>query len=161
MAYGILTFLITLVMTLLTFLYDFKKNIEFRKEAFYLVHEDVLSTSLSLETDFKYNYPEFYKVIKTFEGKDFRKISSNLNSIQKVPNNKLDYLKSDMKKIVESGSERDKLILNWYFVTCSLVEDLKHSKHRVFKEESVINIDSQKTAKLPDVDKLNSGVCYA
>ena len=77
MAYGILTFLITLVMTLLTFLYDFKKNIEFRKEAFYLVHEDVLSTSLSLETDFKYNYPEFYKVIKTFEGKDFRKISSN------------------------------------------------------------------------------------
>ena len=116
---------------------------------------------MSLETDFKYNYPEFYRVIKTFEGKDFRKISSNLNSIQKVPNNKLDYLKSDMKKIVESGSERDKLILNWYFVTCSLVEDLKHSKHKVFKEESIINIDSQKTAKLPDVDKLNSGVCYA
>lgn len=161
MAYGILTFIITLVMTLLTFLYDFKRNIEFRKEAFYLVHEDVLSTSLSLESDFEYKYPDFYKVVKTFEGKDFRKISLNLNSIQKVPNNKLDSLKSEMKKIVESGSERDKLILSWYFVTCSLVEDLKNSKHRVFKEESILNIDSQKTAKLPDVDKLNSGVCYA
>ncbi|MET3634724.1 hypothetical protein [Streptococcus porcorum] len=164
MNYEMLTFIISSLILLLAFVYDFYKNIEFRNEALYLVHEDVLSTSLALENDFQEKYPVFYGVVKTFEGKEFRRIFSDLNSIQKVPNKELIPLKKDMKKIVESGSDREKLILGWYFVTCDLIVEMKKSEHKVFKEERIkkeIFEENRKATVITDIDKLDSGVCYA
>lgn len=163
MDYGILTFMLTFFALLITFIYDFYKNLEFRNATFYLVHEDVLSTSLIIESDFSEKYPTFYGVVKTFEQKKFREIFSNLDLIQEVHSGELDSLKEDMKKVVESGSERDKLILQWYFVTCSVVKEVKYSSNKVFKEEIInreFREEGRKMAELPDVVELDLGVCY-
>lgn len=164
MNYAILTFIITFLILLLAFVYDFYKNIDFRNEVFYLVHKDILSTSLALESDFQDKYPVFYGIVKTFDGKDLQRFFSNLDSIQKVPRKEFNALKEDMKKIVEFGSDREKLILGWYFVTCDWVSELKKSNHMVFKEERIkkeIFEETRRTAELADIDKLNSGVCCA
>lgn len=164
MIYAILTFIITSLILLLAFMYDFYKNIDFRNEALCLVHEDFLSTSLALESGFQDKYPVFYGIVKTFDGKNLQKIFSNLDSIQRVPRKDFNALKEDMKKIVEFGSDREKLILGWYFVTCDLVSELKKSKYEAFKEERIkkeIFEETRRTAELADIDKLNSGVCYA
>lgn len=156
-----ITYIIILIVMLLVATTEKSRQIRHSLDLSLITHQDILSTNLILNEDFGEKYPEFFKILKSFDGADLRYVLDNPNMVQKLPDKEVKVLKREMNEILAQGNSEDRILLKWYMATCATIE-ISKERHFESKQEIISRkISENKTVSKNDIDTLDTGLCYS
>ncbi|WP_161980097.1 hypothetical protein [Streptococcus sp. S784/96/1] len=148
------------------FVWGYFEDLKHRYSKMLIIHSEILSVELLLNKEFKKKYPSFYPILKSFDGVDLEKILDIPGHFEVLPENRTKSIKREFNKIIQNGTQNDKLLLNWYLTTCEMVEMGNVSRARKVVSGDIsqdILEKNQYTRDISrrDIDKLGNGLKYA
>ncbi|MGM9884445.1 hypothetical protein [Streptococcus hyointestinalis] len=142
------TFIILDVIVVTLLFIQNKKNNKVIEEMIINSHQNTLIVLLMKNPNISDKYPNFYRVVSSFDKVNLGNIVTLKRSVKKVDKKSSKKLQAEMISIVENGAEQEKCLLLWYINTCKhldevlkqtnkdkIVSDMRIKYHKHYSEE--------------------------